>query len=107
MKNTVLKCARILLMMFVTLSFAFTFVLKTQSHAVDLVTLIKKLDSENRRDDALVLIKTFKGINKWDNDELAKLEKQPEHNVTEKYKIAVWNGVTKGRFTITIRVWEP
>ena len=96
MKNTVLKCTRILLMMFVAMSFAFTFVLKTQSHSFDLIKETKKLYSENRRDDALVLAKTFKGINKWDNDELAKLEKQLEYSATEKFKSALWNGVTKG-----------
>ena len=96
MKNTVLKCTRILLMMFVALSFAFTFVLKTQSHSVDLVKLIKKLDSENRRDDALVLIKAFKGKTERDNNELAKIEKQLEYDTIEKFKSALWNGTTKG-----------
>jgi hypothetical protein len=83
-------------MMFVALSFAFTFVLKTQNQSIDLVKLIKKLDSENRRDDALVLVKTFEGINESDNNEFAKIEKQLKYGTIEIFKSALWNGVTKG-----------
>jgi hypothetical protein len=83
-------------MMFVALSFAFTFVLKTQNQSIDLVKLIKKLDSENRRDNSLVLIKTFKGKAERNNCELAKLEKQLEYGTIEIFKSALWNGVTKG-----------
>ena len=96
MKKSFVNCTRIFLMMFVTLTFAFTHIIKTQGNSFDLVKETKKLYSEKRRDDALVLAKTFKGIDKWGNGELAKLEKQLEYSVTEKYKIALWNGVTKG-----------
>ena len=96
MKKSFVYCTRIFLMMFVALTFAFTHIIKTQGNSFDPIKGIKKLYSENRRDDALVLAKTFKGINKWGNDELAKLEKQLEYSVTEKYKIALWDGVTKG-----------
>ena len=96
MKKSFVNCTRILLMMFVALTFAFTHIIKTQGNSFDLVKETKKLYLENRRDDALVLAKTFKGIDKLGNGELAKLEKQLEYSVTEKYKIALWNGVTKG-----------
>ena len=96
MKNTLIKCTRIFLMMFDALTFAFTHIIKTQGNSFDLVKETKKLYSENRRDDALVLAKTFKGINKWGNGELAKIEKQLEYDTIEKFKIALWNGVTKG-----------
>jgi hypothetical protein len=55
LKNTVLKCTRILLMMFIALSFAFTHIIKTQGNSFDPIKETKKLYSENRRDDALVL----------------------------------------------------
>ena len=96
MKNTLIKCTRIFLMMFVALTFAFTHIIKAQGNSFDLIKKTKKLYSKNRRDDALVLAKTFRGSNKWGNDQLAKLEKQLKYSVTEKYKIALWNGVTKG-----------
>ena len=55
MKNTVLKCTRVLLLMFVALTFAFTLIIKTQGNSFDLIKETQKLYSENRRDDALVL----------------------------------------------------
>jgi hypothetical protein len=83
-------------MMVVVITSAAALNIRINAESFDLVKEAKKLYSENRRDDALVLAKTFKGSNKWGNDELAKLEKQLEYSVTEKYKIALWNGVTKG-----------
>jgi hypothetical protein len=96
LKKSFVNCTRIFLMMFVTLTFAFTHIIKTQGNSFDLVKETKKLYSENRRDDALVLAKTFKGIDKWGHGELAKLEKQLEYGNFEKIKFAIWNGVTKG-----------
>ena len=96
MKKSFVNCICFVLMMVVVITSAAALNIKTNAESFDLIKETKKLYSENRRDDALVLAKTFKGINKWGNDELAKLEKQLEYSVTEKYKIALWNGVTKG-----------
>ena len=96
MKKSFVNCICFVLMMFVTLTFAFAHIIKTQGNSFDLIKETKKLYLENRRDDALVLIKTFKGKTERDNNELAKIEKQLEYDTIEKYKIALWNGVTKG-----------
>jgi hypothetical protein len=96
LKKSFVNCICFVLMIAVVITSAAALNIKTNAESFDLIKETKKLYSENRRDDALVLAKTFKGINKWGNGELAKLEKQLEYSVTEKYKIALWNGVTKG-----------
>ena len=96
MRNTLIKCTRIFLIMFVALSFAFMYIIKAQGNSFDLVKETKKLYSENRRDDALVLAETFKGKTERNNNELAKIEKQLEYDTIEKFKSALWNGATKG-----------
>ncbi|MGA9479688.1 MAG: hypothetical protein WBV21_18070, partial [Desulfobacterales bacterium] len=96
MRNTLIKCTRIFLIMFVALSFAFMYIIKAQGNSFDLVKETKKIYSENRRDDALVLAETFKGKTERNNNELAKIEKQLEYDTIEKFKSALWNGATKG-----------
>jgi hypothetical protein len=96
LKNCFVNCICFVLMMVVVITSAAALNIKTNAESSDLIKETQKLYSENRRDDALVLAKTFKGIDKWGNGELAKLEKQLEYSVTEKYKIALWDGVTKG-----------
>jgi len=61
LKNTFFKCTRISLMMFIALTFAVTLIIKTNGNSFDLIKKTKQLYSENRRDDALVLVTTFKG----------------------------------------------
>ena len=96
MKNTFLKCTRVFFMMFIALTFAFTLIIKTQGNSFDLIKETKKLYSENRRDDALVLVETFKNSAENVRGELTKIEKQLEYGTFEKFKSALWNGVTKG-----------
>ncbi len=96
MKNTFLKCIRFVLMVIVVITSASAIFIKIQGDSFDLIKAAKQLYSENRRDDALVLVMTFKGITESSNDELVKMEKQLEYGTVEKFMSALWNGVTKG-----------
>jgi hypothetical protein len=83
-------------MVIVVITSATALIIKAQGDSFDLIKAAKQLYSENRRDDALVLVQTFKGITERGNDELAKIEKQLEYGTFEMFKSALWNGVTKG-----------
>ena len=96
MKNTFLKCSRFALMVIVVITSATALIIKAQGDSFELIKAAKQLYSENRRDDALVLVMTFKGITESSNDELDEMEKQLEYDTVEKFKSALWNGVTKG-----------
>jgi hypothetical protein len=80
------------MMVIVAIISATALIIKAQGVSFDLNKETKQLYSENRRDDALVLVKTFKGITESGNDELAKMEKQLEYGTVEKFKSALWKG---------------
>ena len=60
MKNSFVNCICFVLMMVVVITSAAALNIRTNAESFDLIKGIKKLYSENRRDDALVLVKTFK-----------------------------------------------
>jgi hypothetical protein len=64
--------------------------------AFDPIREIKKLSSDNRRDDALELVRFFKENQLADQDIFAKIEKDLEYTTAEKIKSFAWNGVVKG-----------
>jgi hypothetical protein len=84
------------MMVIVVITSATALIIKIQGDSFDLIKETKQVYSENRRDDALVLVKTFKGLNEWGNEELVEIEKQLAYSTVEKFKSALWNGVTKG-----------
>ena len=96
MKNTFINCICFVLMMVAVITSAVALNIKTNAESFDPIKGIKKLYSENRRDDALVLVETFKNSAENIRSELAKIEKQLEYGTFEKIKSAIWNGVTKG-----------
>jgi hypothetical protein len=83
-------------MVIVVITSATALIIKIQGDSFDLIKETKQLYSENRRDDALVLVMTFKGITERGNEELVEIEKQLEYSTVEKFKSALWNGATKG-----------
>ena len=97
MKNTFLKCIRFVLMAFVVIISATALFIKIQGESFDLIKESKQLHSENRRDDALVLVKTFKGITESGNNELDEMQMQLEYGTFEMVKSALWNGADLGR----------
>ena len=96
MKKSFVNCICSVLMMVVVITSAAALNIKTNAESFDLIKGIKKLYSENRRDDALVLVKKFKNSAENVRGELTKIEKQLEYGTFEKFKSAIWNGVTKG-----------
>ena len=83
-------------MMVVVITSAAALNIRINAESFDLIKETKKLYSENRRDDALVLVKTFKNSEENVRGELTEIEKQLEYGTFEKIKSALWNGVTKG-----------
>ena len=96
MKKSFVNCTCFVLMMVVVITSAAALNIRINAESFDLIKGIKKLYSENRRDDALVLVKTFKNSEENVRGELTEIEKQLEYGTFEKIKSAIWNGVTKG-----------
>ena len=96
MKKSFVNCTCFVLMMVVVITSAAALNIRINAESFDPIKGIKKLYSENRRDDALVLVKTFKNSEENVRGELTKIEKQLEYGNFEKIKSALWNGVTKG-----------
>ena len=96
MKKSFVNCTCFVLMMVVVITSAAALNIRTNAESFDPIKETKKLYSENRRDDALVLVKTFKNSEENVRGELAEIEKQLEYGNFEKFKSALWDGVTKG-----------
>ena len=96
MKKSIVNCTCFVLMMVVVITSAAALNIKTNAESSDLIKETKKFYSENRRDDALVLVKIFKNSEENVQGELTEIEKQLEYGNFEKIKSAIWNGVTKG-----------
>ena len=96
MKKSFVNCICFVLMMVVVITSAAALNIRTNAESFDPIKETQKLYSENRRDDALVLAKTFKNNAENVQGELTKIEKQLEYGNFEKIKSAIWNGVTKG-----------
>jgi len=67
-----------------------------ESAGFDPVWEIKRLKSENRRDDALDMVRFFKENNQTNPYEIDTLEKELSYSTAEKIKSLVWNGSFKG-----------
>jgi len=67
-----------------------------ESAGFDPVKEIQRLKSENRRDDALDMVKFFKKNEQANPDEIKSLEMDLEYSTAEKIKSLVWNGSFKG-----------
>jgi hypothetical protein len=96
LKNSFVNCICFVLFVIVVITSALALNIKTSAESFDPIKGIKELYLENRRDDALVLVKTFKNSAKNVRGELTEIEKQLEYGNFEKIKSAIWNGVTKG-----------
>ena len=96
MKKSFVNRICFVLMMVVVITSAAALNIKTNAESFDLIKGIKKLYSENQRDDALVLVNTFKNSEENVRGELTEIEKQLEYGTFEIFKSAIWNGVTKG-----------
>jgi hypothetical protein len=57
---------------------------------------IQKLKAENRRDEAIDLVKFLEYQKGADYEELQRMKQELEYSVAERFKSAIWNGMTKG-----------
>jgi hypothetical protein len=96
LKKKLLTVTSTTLIVFFTLTTAVAILIKSHANSIDLVHKTKQLQTENRRDDALVLTTTFKESNEIHRDNLAKLYDQLEYSTAEKFKSVLWNGMMKG-----------
>ena len=67
-----------------------------ESAGFDPVKEIQRLKAENRRDDALDMVKFFKENEQANPDEIKTLEMDLEYSTAEKIKSFAWNGSIKG-----------
>jgi hypothetical protein len=96
LKKKLLTITSITLTVFFTLTTATAILIKFPANSIDLIHEIKQLQTENRRDDTLVLAQTFKDRNVIQRAELAKLHDQLKYSIAEKLKSALWDGMMKG-----------
>jgi len=62
----------------------------------DLIKEIHQLQDQNRRDDALDMVQTFKDSDAVDQETINELEENLEYSVPEKIKSFTYNGAIKG-----------
>ena len=68
-----------------------------ESADFDPIKEIQRLKSENRRDDALDMVKFFKENEQANPDEIKALDIDLEYSTAEKIKSLVWDGLFKGQ----------
>ena len=68
-----------------------------ESADFDPIKEIQRLKSENKRDDALDMVKFFKENEQANPDEIKALDIDLEYSTAEKIKSLVWDGLFKGQ----------
>jgi hypothetical protein len=86
-----------MLLIVIIISSSLTIYIHFKGSAFDPIREIKRLKSENRRDDALDLAHFFKENQITDQDKFAEMEKDLEYTAAEKIKSFVWNGAVRGQ----------
>jgi hypothetical protein len=86
---------KLCLLIFLIMTTALAVFIHENGADFDLVAEIHRLQSQNRRDDAIDLVSTFRDSTNVDQEELEELEKNLEYSAVEKVKSVVWNGVVK------------
>ena len=96
MKMICWNCLKFMLLFVVIISSTLAIYIHYKGSAFDPIREIQRLQSENRRDDALDIARFFKDNQIADQDKFARIEKALEYTATEKIKSFVWNGAIKG-----------
>ena len=96
MKIICWSCLKLVLLFVFIISLSLVIYMHYKGSAFDPIREIQKLGSDNRRDDALDLVRFFRENQIADQDKLAKIEKALEYTTAEKIKSFAWNGVVKG-----------
>ena len=91
------RCFKFLALIFVISVSGLALYIHQESAGFDPVKEIQRLKKENRRDDALDMVKFFKENNQANTDEIKSLEMDLEYSTAEKIKSLVWDGSFKGQ----------
>jgi hypothetical protein len=90
------KCFKFLALIFVISVSGLALYIHQESEGFDPIKEIQRLKTENRRDDALDMVKFFKENEQANPDEIESLDMDLEYSTAEKIKSLVWNGSFKG-----------
>jgi len=96
LKQLCWNCLKFMLFFIIIISSTLAIYIQFRGSAFDPILEIQRLKSENRRDDALDLVRFFKENQFGDQDKFARIEKALEYTAAEKFKSFVWNGAIKG-----------
>jgi len=97
LKKLCWNCLKFVLWFIIIISSSLAIYMHYKGSAFDPISEIQKLKSENRRDDALDLVRFFKENQLGDQDKFATIEKTLEYTAAEKITSFVWNGAIKGQ----------
>jgi hypothetical protein len=78
------------------ISWVIAIAMKSQTQNFDPIKTVRQIQSQDRRDDAIDLVKFLQESGSGNNLELNALEKDLEYTIQERFKSAIWNGMTKG-----------
>ena len=96
MKKLCWSCLKFVLLFVIIISSLLAIYMYHKGSAFDPIREIQKLSSDNRRDDALDLVRFFKENEIAYQDKYAKIENDLEYTTAEKIKSFTWDGVVKG-----------
>lgn len=90
-------CLKFILLFIFIISSSLAIYMHYKGATFDPIREIQRLKSENRRDDALDLVRFFKENQLGDQDKFARIEKALEYTAGEKIKSFVWDGSIRGQ----------
>ncbi len=90
------SCFKYIVLASVTISSSIAIFANHNSTHWDPVREIKKLEDQNRRDDALDLAKFYRENQTNDSEKFAEIEKELKYTTAEKFISFTWDGVVKG-----------
>jgi hypothetical protein len=96
LKKFCFNCLKNLILFLLIVSSVITIVINYRGNQFDPIYEIRKLKSQNRRDDSLDLAKFYRENQTEDQDKFTKIEKGLEYTQSEKIRSFVWNGVIRG-----------
>ena len=97
MKKFCFNCLKFVLLSVIIISSSLTIYMHHKGSAFDPIREIQRLNSENRRDDALDLARFFKENQIENQGKFDQIEKDLEYTAAEKIKSFIWNGAIRGQ----------
>jgi len=97
LKKLCWSCLKFVLLFIIIISSSLAIYMHYKGSAFDPIREIQRLKSENRRDDALDLVRFFKKNQIADQEKFTQIEKDLEYTAAEKLKSFIWNGAIRGQ----------